>query len=144
MRIYNDITKVEIPALEDGQLYIYVLENYPQGNIKIGKSTNIKQRLQSLSGSNSGGNKITRIAVSDSTYLYTLERLAHNHFAKARIEGTEWFRGEEISFEEAVTYIDDLFMDKSYQLCNDTRKNFYSQKNASDNYNQEEYDYAYV
>lgn len=49
------------PVLEDGQVYIYALLNYPQGNIKIGKTTNIVQRLQSLSGSNGGSNKIIRL-----------------------------------------------------------------------------------
>ena len=48
MKVYNDITHVNEPLLEDGQLYIYVVENYPQGYIKIGKSTNIQQRLKSL------------------------------------------------------------------------------------------------
>lgn len=45
-----------IPVLEDGQIYIYVILN-SIGNIKIGKTTNILQRMQSLSGSNGGGTK---------------------------------------------------------------------------------------
>lgn len=36
MKIFNKIADVDVPAFEDGRLYIYVLENEPQHNIKIG------------------------------------------------------------------------------------------------------------
>lgn len=124
MKIFDDIAKVNVPSLDEGQLYIYVLENAPQGNIKIGKSTNMQQRLRALSGSNSGGNHIVRIAVSDVTYLYTLEHIAHRKFDAYRIDGTEWFDGNFVSFDDTVSYIDSLFMRKEYNTCNETRKNF--------------------
>lgn len=124
MLLYNSIAQVNVPILTDGQLYIYVLENAPQGNIKIGKSTNMQQRLRALSGSNSGGNYITRIAVSDATYLYTLEQISHHHFDDFRIQGTEWFDGTYMSFEDAVEYVDSLFSSKEYQVCNGVRQQF--------------------
>lgn len=122
MHIFYDITQVDPPVLNNGQVYIYVLKNEPQGNVKIGRSSNMQQRLQSLSGSNSGGNHITKIAISDATWLYSLERLSHIHFAKYRITGTEWFRG--IMFDDAITYIDSLFSQKDYVICNQIREKF--------------------
>jgi len=50
---YNISLLKSVPILEDGQMYIYVMLN-SNGNIKIGKTTNIIQRLKSLSGSNGG------------------------------------------------------------------------------------------
>lgn len=123
MKVYNDITHVNEPLLEDGQLYIYVVENYPQGYIKIGKSTNIQQRLKSLSGSNGGGNKLVKVAISNPTYLYTLERIAHDYFDKYRIKNTEWFK--DITFEEAIEFIDSQFNSSSYNICNESRKMHY-------------------
>ncbi len=122
MKIFNEIADVDVPAFEDGRLYIYVLENEPQHNIKIGRSSNMQQRLKALSGSNSGGNHITRIAVSDATWLYTLERIAHWHFHEYRIDGTEWFSG--VLFEEITGYIDSLFQHKNYETCNRVREGF--------------------
>lgn len=124
MRQYTSVSQVDLPALTDGRLYLYVIQNEPQGNIKIGRTTNIKQRLRSLSGSNTGGNQIVRIAVSTDTYLYTLERLTHEAFKKYRIDGTEWFHGEDLRFEDVCAYIDSLFTHKSYALCNSVRKDF--------------------
>lgn len=128
LQIFNDITQVNLPTLESGEVYIYVLENTPQGNIKIGKSTNIVQRLKSLSGSNGGGNHISKIAVSKSTYLYSLEGTAHSHFHVYRIPGTEWFDGTKMTFEDAVFYIDTLFDLPSYERNNGTRKLAMEQK----------------
>ena len=85
---------------------------------------NIKQRLQSLSGSNGGGNKITRIAVSEPTYLYTLERIVHQQFSQYRVPNTEWFFDEDLRFEDVVAYIDLLFSLPSYRTCNQVRKDF--------------------
>lgn len=124
LNIYTDIKQVNEEAVTDGQLYIYVLENHPQNNIKIGKSSNVKQRFKSLSGSNGGGNKIVRMAVSPVTYLYSMEKTAHCHFDRARISGTEWFDGTKVSFEEAVNFIDELFNSESYERVNEIRKNF--------------------
>ena len=52
MNIYYDIKQITETPLKDNSYYLYVLENYPQKNIKIGKSRNPKQRMASLSGSN--------------------------------------------------------------------------------------------
>lgn len=124
MYVFSNINDVKLPVLEDGQYYIYVLLNHPQGNIKVGRTSNIQQRLQSLSGSNGGGNKIVKIAVSDSTYLYTLERIIHFHFRDSRISGTEWFTDDFLQFETVVSYVESLFSSREYILCNQIRKDF--------------------
>lgn len=124
MNIYTDISQIMEPPVSDGQLYIYVIENYPDGNIKIGKTTNLKQRFKSLSGSNGGGNHIVKIAVSPVTYLYSIEKTAHTHFNSYRIPDTEWFHGKDLTFDDVVMYIDSLFNHKSYEHVNSVRKNF--------------------
>lgn len=124
MRVFYDIKAVDVPVLENGQVYIYILENSPQGNIKIGRSSNMQQRLQTLSGSNSGGNHITKCAVSDATWLYTLERIAHVHFAAYRIDGTEWFDGEKVPFDDVAAFVDSLFLKEEYAWCNEVRRDF--------------------
>ncbi len=127
MNIYNDIKFITEPVLEKGQYYIYVAENYPQGNIKIGRTTNIQQRLYSLSGSNGGGNKLIKAAVSEPTYLYTLEKLIHDHYKQFRVKNTEWFVN--ITFDEVVKYITNIFNSKEYKVCNETRRLFQSKNN---------------
>ena len=124
MRVFQNVNGVVLPDLTDGQYYIYVLENAPQGNIKIGRSQHIRQRLQSLSGSNSGGNQIVRCAVSDPTYLYSLESLLHLHYQAFRISGTEWFCGKDLCFDDVVAYVDQLFQSRSYALCNEVRRQY--------------------
>lgn len=121
---YKNINDINLPRQTNGQLYIYVMENTPQGNIKIGRSRDVKKRMQSLSGSNNGGNKIAKIAISDATYLYTLERITHFKFKHARIKGTEWFDKEQITFDEVCEYIDNLFASNEYKKCNQIRKDF--------------------
>lgn len=125
MKIYdskNIIELKEVPVLDDGSIYIYVMLNYPAGNIKIGKTTNIQQRLQSLSGSNSGGNKITVLGLSNPTYCESSEKAFHEKFGRYRIEGTEWFDGTKLTFDEVVSEIENQFSTKSYKICNEIRK----------------------
>ena len=117
----NFILLKKIPVLEDGQLYIYVMLN-SHGDIKIGKTTNILQRLTSLSGSNAGGSKITALYCSSSTWLQTIEETCHNHYHFARINGTEWFDGGKVVFREVVEYVDGLFHSKGYERCNELRR----------------------
>lgn len=124
MKIYTSKNILElknVPVLDDGSIYIYVMLNTAM-NIKIGQTTNIIQRLQSLSGSNSGGYPITKIALSDSTFVISSEKAFHNKFDKYRIEGTEWFEGKNLSFEEVVKELDSQFKTKSYETCNNLRK----------------------
>lgn len=120
----NIIKLKSIPVLDDGQVNIYVILNSPQGNIKIGKTTNIIQRLTSLSGSNGGSNKISKIYVSPPTYLQTMEGTCHSHYHFARIPGTEWFDGNKVDFNEVVGYVDGLFRTSGYKLCNEVRRKF--------------------
>jgi len=117
----------EIPVLNDGQIYIYVLKN-SVGNIKIGKTTNMAQRIQSLSGSNSAGYDIVKWYCSPTaTYLYTIEKIAHDHFNYARLSG-EWFDGIKVSFDEAVEYVKSLFTSRDYERCNELRRKIVEEK----------------
>ena len=125
MKIYNSKNIIElkdIPVLDDGSIYIYVMLNHPQNNIKIGQTTNIIQRLQSLSGSNSGGNKIIKLWLSDPTFVISTEKAFHNHYDMYRILGTEWFDGSKLTFEKVVEYIESQFNTESYKVCNKLRK----------------------
>ena len=109
------------PPLEDGQIYIYVLLN-SQGNIKIGKTSNMQQRHRSLSGSNGGGNKIVACYCSPATWVISTERACHNHYEWCRIKGTEWFCHDSLKFDDVVRYVDGLFQTSSYKCCNELRK----------------------
>lgn len=125
MKIYNSkniIELKELPILEDGSYYIYCMLNSPAHNIKIGITTNIVQRLQSLSGSNGGGNHIVKLAVSNPTFCASAEKAFHEKYARFRIEGTEWFDGSKLTFEEVISEIEHQFNTKSYEVCNKLRK----------------------
>ena len=135
MKIYNSkniIELKELPILEDGSYYIYCMLNSPAHNIKIGQTTNIVQRLQSLSGSNGGGNKIIKLALSDSTYVISSEKAFHEKFGRYRIEGTEWFNGSKLTFEEVVSEVENQFSTKSYKVCNEIRKKLAEKKMRED------------
>lgn len=117
----------DFPILEDNRLYIYIMLN-DAGKCKIGKTTNIQQRYQSLCGSNSQGNQIVSCLVSPSTYLYTLENIMHDKFKKYRIPKTEWFYNENdpiggTLFKNACEELRLLFSSASYKKCNEVRKN---------------------
>lgn len=122
MQYYSRVSEVDAPEVPKGQWYIYVLLNEPQNFIKIGRTRNPQQRFRALSGSNNGGNQIVKIGLSPVTYLYSLETVLHNHFHAYRVEGTEWFAN--VSFDDVCVYLDQLFQDKSYALCNHVRKEF--------------------
>lgn len=122
----------EIPVLDDGQIYIYVMLN-SNGDVKIGKTTNIQQRLISLSGSNGGGAKITVLYCSPSTWIQSIEGTCHNHYHFARIPGTEWFAGSKVNFNEVVKYVDGLFYTNGYKICNELRKKIIMEKRIHDN-----------
>lgn len=131
MKIYdskNIIELKELPVLDDGSYYIYVMLNSPANNIKIGITTNIVQRLQSLSGSNGGGNKITKLWVSNPTFVLSAEKAFHEKFARYRIEGTEWFDGNKLTFKEVIDEIEKQFNTKSYEVCNRLRKELAEKK----------------
>jgi len=122
-----------LPILEEGQYYIYVLLNYPDGNIKIGRTSNLKQRIQSLSGSNGAGNQIIDAFWSPPTYLYTAERACHEHFHYARIPNTEWFDGTKVSFDTVKNYLRGLFLSSSYQKCNQLRRQVFLKQKGEQN-----------
>ena len=131
MKIYNSkniIELKELPVLDNGSYYIYCMLNSPAHNIKIGITTNIVQRLQALSGSNGGGNKIIKLWLSDPTFVVNAEKAFHEKFAKYRIEGTEWFDGSKLTFEEVITEMENQFNTKSYKVCNKIRKELAEKK----------------
>ena len=125
MRVYNDIKCIFEPPAEKGQCYIYVLENQPQGYIKIGRTMNPAQRFKSLSGSNNGGNYIKRVAISPMTYIYNIEKICHEKFSWFRIDGTEYFK--KIKFEDVVNYVDYLFSTNGFTKCTEIRIKRYAE-----------------
>ena len=124
MNTYTDINAITEEIADNNQYYIYVLQNYPQGNLKIGRTHDPKKRLTSLSGSNNGGNKIRRVAISPVTYLGSMEHTLHDHYAYARIKGTEYFDGSMVTFEEIMEYIDNIFADPYYPVLNELRSHY--------------------
>ncbi len=126
LRTNKDLSTFEI--LDDGQVYIYILQN-SVGKVKVGITTNIIQRLQSLSGSNGQGNIIKKCYLSPATYLNTIEGIMHNRMSKYRIPNTEWFYYEEdpsgdILFDSSVELLEKLLHRKNYELCNNLRKEY--------------------
>lgn len=115
-----------IPILDDGQIYIYVLLN-SANNIKIGKTTNLSNRIQSLSGSNAAGMEIIDMWCSPSTWLHNIEKIAHEHFKYSRMSG-EWFDGAKVTFDEVVEYVSGLFVGRDYERCNELRKQIMEKK----------------
>ena len=116
----------DYPILEEPKLYVYIMLN-EAGKIKIGKTKNIQQRYMSLCGSNSAGDKIIKVCVSPSSYLYTLEQIMHDKFNKYRISNTEWFYYKkdpsgEFLFDKAVNKLRQLFSSTDYEKCNNLRK----------------------
>ena len=109
-----------VPVLEDGRVYIYVLKN-SANSIKIGKTTNLPNRIQSLSGSNGGGEKIIDWYCSPATWLHNIEKITHDHFNHARMSG-EWFDGIKVGFDEVVDYVKSLFESDDYERCNELRR----------------------
>ena len=127
----------EFPILEEPKLFIYIMLN-DSGKVKIGKTKNIQQRYQSLCGSNCGGNKIIKLCCSPSTYLYSLENIMHDKFAKYRIPNTEWFYDDkeptgEVLFNNALNELKLLFSSAGYKTCNKLRKSLYEGGVYNDN-----------
>lgn len=116
-----------IPILEDEQVYIYAMLN-TCNKIKIGITKNIQQRYQSLCGSNSQGNEILKVYVTEATYLNNLEKMIHEHFDKFRLKKTEWFVSNKfgvLKYEEVIEYIEQLFSSADYKRCNEIRRKIY-------------------
>ena len=137
MRTYKDLNDLEV--LPKGKLYIYIMLN-DAGKVKIGKTHNIYKRYLSLCGSNGQGNKILKVYVSSSTYLYTIESIMHNKFNKYRIKGTEWFSDKNDSYgnvlyEKAVDELELLFSSDNYDKNNELRKSIYRKKSGDINDN---------
>lgn len=115
-----------VPVLEDGQVYIYILKN-SANSIKIGKTTNLPNRIQSLSASNGGGFEIIDYYYSPATWLHNIEKIAHEHFSHARMSG-EWFDGTKVTFDSVVEYVNGLFESKDYERCNELRRKIIEEK----------------
>lgn len=119
MNIYTDFNKIVEPKLDKQQYYIYVLLN-SYNRIKIGITHQITKRVYSLSNSNAGGAKLVKIAISQPTYLRTLEDILHRHYNDYRVPNTEWFIG--LQFDDVVKFVESLFQQKNYNEMNETRK----------------------
>ena len=116
-----------IPILDNEQVYIYAMLN-TCNKIKIGITKNIQQRYQSLCGSNSQGNEILKVYVTEATYLNSLEKMIHEHFNKFRLNKTEWFVSNKfgvLKYEEVIEYIEQLFSSADYKRCNEIRRKIY-------------------
>ena len=111
----------QFKPLQKPQVYIYILIN-ESGLIKIGKTSNIKQRIQSLSGSNGRGDQIVDAYCSGPTYLYTLEKIMHSIYKENRIIGTEWFK--DLDYDVVCNQLNLLIESDSYKKCNEIRKKF--------------------
>ena len=122
--IHTGLELKNIPILEDEQVYIYAMLN-TCNKIKIGITKNIQQRYQSLCGSNSQGNEIIKVYVSESTYLNNLEKMIHEHFGQFRLKKTEWFASNKfgtLKYEEVIEYIEQLFSSADYKRFYEVRK----------------------
>lgn len=113
----------QLPVLTNSETYIYILEN-DANLIKIGQSKNPLQRINSLSGSNSQGHKITKVYVSEPTYLSNMEKVMHQVFRKNRIPNTEWFEG--LSFVEVCMELNEQMNNETYYKLNSLRATFLS------------------
>lgn len=100
--------------------YVYVINN--GNNIKIGCTSNLYQRIKSLSNSNSGGNVILDIYYSPANAIYkTIERLMHEKFHKYNTTG-EWYT--DIDFITVCNYLDQLCTSESFARCDKERRLF--------------------
>lgn len=125
-RIINQRTSLplsQLPVLTNSETYIYILKN-DANLIKIGQSKNPLQRINSLSGSNSQGHKITKVYVSEPTYLSNMEKVMHQVFRKNRIPNTEWFEG--LSFVEVCMELNEQMNNETYYKLNSLRATFLS------------------
>lgn len=127
----------DYPILEEPKLYIYIMLNNV-GKVKIGKTKNIQQRYQSLCGSNGQGNDITKVYISECTYLYKLENIMHDKFNKYRVKNTEWFYDKsdpngECLFIDAIEELELLFSSIEYEKCNELRRKLYEGDCVYDN-----------
>ena len=136
MKIYdksNIYSLKQLSPVPDTQLYLYVILN-SENRIKIGRTTNPLNRIISLSGSNTGGAKICKIACTEqSTYVLTLENALHSHYNYYRVKGTEWF--ERLDFDEVVEYINSLLSKPTFEMCENIRKERLKLNNDNDNEN---------
>ena len=104
------ITSLEVAEMVGKMKNIYVLEN-EFGNVKIGVSCNVKERVKTLSMQ--GGFKITRLFFTEPcSNSYKLENKCHKHFSKNRISG-EWF---DIDFLEVKRYVNELFSKRAKNI----------------------------
>lgn len=129
-RTKQELKNIEV--LKDPLLYIYILLN-SAGKVKVGKTTNIAQRVQSLGGSNGAGDKIIRCYCSEPTYIFNIEFIMHEKMKKYRIPNTEWFYYDEgpdgeLLYSSAVGLLERLTSSKEYEKCNLIRKKVYEEK----------------
>lgn len=114
-----------LPPLQNGLAYNYALLT-SSGNIKIGHSTNVYQRVKQLSNSNAGGYKIVAYCISPPNYISkTMEKVLHEQYKDYRIGG-EFFTG--LDFDEVCKVFTGLFQSESFQRANQNKKEYYKAK----------------
>lgn len=94
--------------ISEGQEVVYVLLN-DEGYIKIGKTSNLFNRLQSLSGSNSSGHEIVRYYSTEPMYIARLvEKVCHNKFHRYQKNNSEWFYSPNLHYEDVIAYLENV------------------------------------
>lgn len=111
----------DLPPLKDGRIYNYILL-FDSGNLKIGISTDVKQRIKQLSNSNSGGFKLINYNITPPNYIAsTLEKYLHYIFREYKVEG-EFFK--DLDFNEVCKKCDEIMHSDEFVRCNEIRKDF--------------------
>lgn len=111
-----------MPALTDGLAYNYAFL-MSSGNIKIGRSTDVYNRLKQLSNSNSGGYSVVNFCISPPNYISkTMEKTLHNLYKDYRVEG-EFFAN--LDFDDVCKMFSELFQSESFKNANENRRQYY-------------------
>lgn len=102
--------------------YVYIIDNGE--NIKVGSTTNLYERMVSLSNSNGGGFTIKQLYYSPACYIYkSLEKAMHIKLKKYSIIG-EWFHG--ITFEHVCNKLNILLNSDDFKRCEEAKMNYYN------------------
>lgn len=121
--IINMVKTMPVYDLND-KGYVYVIDNGE--NIKVGSTTNLYDRMVSLSNSNGGGFTIKALYYSPANYIYkTLEKAMHLKLKDYQLVG-EWFNG--IPFIDVCNILNDFVNSASFKRCDAIRKHYNSVK----------------
>lgn len=117
-----------LKKLKNGKAYNYILL-FSSGNIKIGLTTDIENRIQQLSNSNSGGYKLENYYISKPNYIAnTVEKYMHFLYKNNRVEG-EFF--ENLNFEDVCNTLENIMNSNDFKISNQVRKEFYNKNHCA-------------